>query len=395
MTFSFKITAKDKNSRARAGVITTAHGKMETPYLIPVATRGQIIFLTNSDLEKIKPQALLANTYHLYLLKYKEIKKARGLHNFMNFHRPIFTDSGGFQAFSLGWGKVHGVKKIGFFPEDRKTTENEEERLAIVTEEGVKFKSVYDNSEHFITPEKSMEIQSNLGADIIMAFDECTSPRSNKSYTKKAVDRTHKWAIKSLKNKDPRQALYGIIQGGYFKDLRIKSTKFISSLPFEGIAIGGSLGNTKENMHEVLDWITPLLDNRPRHMLGIGRIDDLFECVARGIDTFDCVDMTRVARHKHLYISPNSGGLQRNKFRIAISKKQYEKDNKPIDKKCTCQTCKSRTRADVYKLFKTDKAKYYRVATVHNVSFMNFLCAEIRASIKQGTFKKLKKEWLG
>ena len=230
--FSFEITAKDKDSKARMGVIKTAHGNIETPYIIPVATKGQIIALKPKDLEMLRIQCLFANTYHLHLNPGdKIIKKFGGLHKFMKFNKPIFTDSGGFQAFSLGFGRVDNIRKIGFFPNKRSLQNNKkEEKYAIITEKGVMFKSVYDKKEHFIDAKKSMAIQSNLGSDIIMAFDECTSPYSNKAYNKKAMERTHRWALESLKYKDKKQSLYGIIQGGQYKDLRLASAKFINSL---------------------------------------------------------------------------------------------------------------------------------------------------------------------
>src|SRR3989344_120002 len=392
--FSFAIIDKDKKTRARTGVIKTKHGKIETPYLVPVATRGNIIALSMRDLAKIKVQALLANTYHLYLLKGdKIVKKKGGLHGLMKFNKPIFTDSGGFQAFSLGIGREINLRKIGFFP-NKRTSKEKGERYSKITEKGVLFKSVYDGSEHFIGPKESMKIQSNLGADIIMAFDECTSPTHTKKEIKESMERSHRWEVESLKYRDKKQALYGIIHGGWFKDLRIKSAKFINSLPFDGIAIGGSLGETKESMYEILDWIMNKIDERPRHMLGIGWIDDIFECVERGIDSFDCVEMTRVARHGNLYIGPKSGGKKENKFRLNISRSIYSKDRKPIDSTCRCSTCKIYSRSELHKLIKNKDLKYGNHATVHNIIFMENLTKKIREAIKKGKFKELKKNWI-
>ncbi|MEK6844070.1 MAG: tRNA guanosine(34) transglycosylase Tgt [Nanoarchaeota archaeon] len=398
--FSFEILAKEKNSRARAALIKTRNGVIETPYLIPVATEGSIRGLTPNHLRELGVQCILANTYHLHLRPGDElVKKVGGLHSFTKFSGPIVTDSGGFQAFSLGLGKEHGASKIGFFPGNKRINDkNKEKKLAVVTDQGVKFRSIYDGSSHFIGPKESMEIQANLGADIIMAFDECTSPFSDYEYTKMANERTHKWAIESLEHHDKNQALYGIIQGGYFEDLRKESTQYIKSLPFEGIAIGGSLGKNKEDMHKILDWITPQLDEeRPRHMLGIGYINDIFECVERGIDSFDCVSLTREARNGRLYVHPESGGNLENKFSINIRNACYASDFSPIDKLCRCPTCKDYNRAELRHLnnVREKNLSYYSLATIHNLYFMLNLMKEIRENIKDGTFNDLKKRWLG
>jgi len=403
MAFTFKITHKDQNSQARTGIIETENGKIETPYLIPVATRAFIIGLTKKDIKELKIQALLSNTYHLHLKPGdKIIKKRGGLHKFMNFKGIIYTDSGGFQAFSLGDAKKLGLSKLSQNLERKKHLEksNSNESLVKITNSGVHFNSIYDGSEHFIDSKKSMEIQSNLGADAIMAFDECSAANKSLAYQKKALERTHAWALKSLNYHDKKQALYGIIQGGNNKSLRVKSTKFILSKKFEGIAIGGSFGDSfgdsKSSMLEVIDWIKPLWlkDKRPRHMLGIGWIDDLFHLVERGIDTFDCVHMTRIARHGNLTVSPSSGGNIKNKFRIKIKKSIFKEDNNKIDRNCNCKTCQVYTRKDMHNLIKKDKMKFGRLATIHNVGFMLQLMENIRQSIKQGTFKELKDYYL-
>ncbi len=405
MTFSFQTIAKNFETQARAGIIKTSHGNIETPYLVPVATRGEIKALSSKDIESLEIQALLANTYHLYLKPGNiEIKNKGGLHNFMKFNKPIFTDSGGFQAFSLGLGKELNIRKIGFFPGEKIPSSNGN-GLVKITEKGVIFKSIYDNTEHFLGPKESMQIQSNLGADIIFAFDECTSPASSKSYIEESMHRSHRWELGSLKYHNKTQALYGIIHGGWFKDLRIESAHYINSLPFDGIAIGGSLGKSKNDMYTILNWIIPELDARPRHMLGIGWIDDLFNCVEQGIDTFDCVEMTRIARHGNLYISPKIGGSLENKFRIDISKQIYESDKTSIDSSCACYTCKNYSRAELRKLYKTmhqdkqnteAKTLYGRLASMHNIHFMLNLTSQIRDSIIEGddNFQKLKDYWL-
>ena len=402
----FEIIAQDSKSRARAGIIKTRRGNIETPYLIPVATRGEIKSLSSEDVEFLQAQCLLANTYHLHLNPGDEkIKQQGGLHNMMKFQKPIFTDSGGFQVFSLGLGKEQSIRKIGFFPGE-KTQITKEKSNGKITESGVVFKSIYPPyKEHFIGPKESMKIQSNLNADIIFAFDECTSPASDEAYIKESMERSHRWELESLEHHNPSQALYGIIHGGWFKDLRLESEKFINSQPFDGIAIGGSLGKSKEDMYEIIDWVIPELDSRPRHMLGIGWIDDLFECVERGIDTFDCVEMTRIARHGSLYITPKAGGSIKNKFRIDIAKSKYKRDNNPIDSSCTCYTCQNYTRSDIRALYKKmcqektreSRLEYGRLATLHNICFTSDLARQIRQTIitGNGEFQKLKQEWLG
>jgi queuine tRNA-ribosyltransferase/7-cyano-7-deazaguanine tRNA-ribosyltransferase len=403
--FSFKITHKQKGNKtlARTGIISTETASFETPYLIPVATRAFIIGLSKKDIKNLKIKALLANTYHLYLKPGdKIIKKKGGLHKLMDFKGPIYTDSGGFQVFSLGEAKESGATKLNTNNQRMKhlERENKDKSLVKITDKGVHFKSVYDNSDHYLDPKKSMEIQSNLGSDAIMAFDEC--PPSNKpySYQLKSLNRTNIWALESLQHHDKKQALYGIIQGGGYKSLREKSAKFILSNKFDGIAIGGSFGDSygdsKKAMLKIMDWLSPLIksDVRPRHMLGIGWIDDIFQLVDRGIDTFDCVHMTRIARHGNLFISPESGGNIKNKFRIKIKASQFKDNKEKIDKTCRCEFCKSYNRKEAHELAKTEKFKFGRLATIHNISFMLSLMEKIRKSIKQNTFPKLKKKWI-
>lgn len=393
--FSFSIQHCDDGTRARSGTIGTSRGNIETPYFVPVATLASVRSLGSDDLDALGTQCTLANTYHLHLKPGDDvIRRLGGLHRFMGFNRPIFSDSGGFQAFSLGYGREHNLNKIGgVFPSGR-NGDGPKENLTKITDEGISFKSLYDGAWHFLDAKVSMEIQSNLGSDIIMAFDECTSPLSDYDYTKKAMTRTHEWARSSLEYHDKRQAIYGIIQGGWFEDLRAESTDFIVSLPFDGIAIGGSLGNCKKDMHQVLDWVIPKLDSRPIHLLGIGDIDDIFECIERGIDTFDCVSPTRIARRGSLYISPESGGCIENKFRIDIKAKGHKEDLKPIDPECKCPTCLRYSRAYLRHLYAAKELTYFRLASIHNLYFMLKLMETIRESIKHGTFKELKDKWL-
>jgi queuine tRNA-ribosyltransferase len=393
--FSFDVLKNDGESRARLGIIRTRHGDIETPYFVPVATSASVRSLSSDDLDILGVKCALANTYHLHLRPGDDVIKGLGdLHGFMGFCRPIISDSGGFQAFSLGYGREHNINKLGGVFPDGRSAAPPRENLAKITEDGVSFKSLQDGAWHFLDAKSSMEIQSNLGSDIIMAFDECTSPLSDYDYTQKAMHRTHEWAVRSLEHHDRRQAIYGIIQGGWFEDLRSESTAFISSLPFDGIAIGGSLGKCKEDMHQVLDWVVPHLDERPRHLLGIGEIDDIFECVLRGVDTFDCVSPTRIARRGSLYISPGSGGRIGNKFRIDIKSPKYRKDSDPIDPACRCPTCKRYSKAYLRHLYVAKELTYFRLASMHNLHFILGLMEEIRESIRLGTLLELKDKWL-
>jgi len=410
---TYEILKQDKETHARLGLIRTRRGDIVTPYLVPVATLASVRALGSDDLAQLGVQCALANTYHLHLKPGDElIRRLGGLHRFMNFPGPLFSDSGGFQAFSLGFGREHNISKIGnIFPQEkerngtsrmglrekkknRQPNDSKNENLTRITDDGISFKSMADGAWHFLDAETSMRIQSNLDSDIIMAFDECTSPLSDYDYTKKAMHRTHDWAVQSLHYYDKSQALYGIIQGGWFEDLRRESTRFIASQSFDGIAVGGSLGNCKQDMHQVLDWVVPMLDDRPRHLLGIGEIDDIFEGVQRGIDTFDCVSPTRIARRGSLFVSPNAGGSPENKFRINIKAAKYRDDELPVDPNCQCLTCRSYSRAYLRHLYDAGELSYFRLASLHNLHFMLRLMEEIRESISAGTFMKLKNKWL-
>ena len=389
----FKITSEDK--KARAGVIKTPHGSFKTPYFIPVATSASVRSLDQKDMKDLKAEVLLANTFHLHLRPGDDlIKKQCGLHNFMNWEKPIVTDSGGFQAFSLGYGMEHGVGKILDFFSDEKPQNNN--KLATINDQGVTFNSPIDGKKIVLTPKTSMQIQNNLGADIIFAFDECTSPLSDKKYTKIALERTHRWAKESLKHhKNKKQALFGIVQGGAYKDLRVNSARYINSLDFPGFGIGGSLGKSKDDMKNILNWTLPLLDkNKPRHLLGIGAIEDIFNSVEKGIDTFDCVAPTRWGRRGHLYISPDEKGNRKNKFRMHIKNSRFKEDKKPIDKACNCYVCKNYSRSYLRHLYTAKELTYFRLASYHNMHFLLRLMEKIRTSIKENSFKKLKRGWL-
>jgi queuine tRNA-ribosyltransferase/7-cyano-7-deazaguanine tRNA-ribosyltransferase len=390
-----KFQVKSQDKKARTGVLKLKHGTVETPELMPVATKATVKALTPEDLKEIGAQIIISNTYHLMLQPNADIiSKFGGLHKFMNWNRPIVTDSGGFQAFSLGLGKEHAVGKMYFPGDDYKHSKPKGESIAKLTDKGIYFRSIYDNSRQFLSPEKSIEIQEKLGADMILVLDECTSPLSNKEYTKKSLERTHKWAKKCLEIHKTDQAIVGIVQGGHWEDLRKTSAKYIGSFDFDGYAIGGSLGKSKKDMHNVLDWVIPYLsENKPRHLLGIGVVEDIFSSVERGIDLFDCVSPTRIARSGFSHIGPPLG-TKKNKFRMKISSIKYRYENKPLDPNCKCKVCKNYSRAYINHLLKTNELLGYNLVSYHNLYFMLELMREIRLTIEENSFLKLKKKWI-
>ena len=390
---NFKVT--NQAGKARTGILKVKHGAVKTPDLMPVATRATVKALSKDDLIEIGAQLLICNTYHLMLQPSEDvIFNMGGLHKFMNWDRPIVTDSGGFQAFSLGLGKEHAVGKM-YFP-GNKSSDNKPrgKSIAKINDKGISFRSVYDNSHQYLNPEKSIRIQEKLGADIILVLDECTSPLSSKQYTAKSLDRTHRWAKECLDLHQTDQALIGIVQGGHWQDLREKSARYISSLGFDGFAIGGSLGKSKQDMHNVLDWVIPHLpDEKPRHLLGIGVVEDIFESVERGVDLFDCVGPTRMARSGFVYIRPPIG-TKKNKFRYRLSANKYRLDEKPLDSNCRCKICRNYSRAYIYHLLKTEELLGYNLISYHNVFFMLELMREIREAIEKANLKKLRKFWM-
>ncbi len=392
----FSITAED--GMARRGVLKVNGKRLDTPAFIPVATLASVRGLDGRDLEEMGVQAVIANTYHLHMKPGDElIREYGGIHRFMSFDGIVMTDSGGFQAFSLGFGKEHGVGKIAnnIFLEGLREVEFRGEKWAYVDDDGVTFRDPLYSRKVRLTPEKSMKIQSNLGSDIIFAFDECTSPLSDYEYTKRAMERTHRWAHRCLESYDKKQKIFGIVQGGEYRDLRIASARFIASLPFHGFGIGGSLGKSKRDMLNILEWVVPELDpERPRHLLGIGGIDDIFESVERGVDTFDCVTPTRWARRGVVFVSPESGGSRRSKFRIHIKRSEFRTDRSPIDRSCDCFVCQTYSKAYLRHLFKASELTFFRLASYHNVYFMMNLMEQIRESVESGTFQELKKRWL-
>ncbi len=317
----------------------------------------------------------------------------------MGYSGPTFTDSGGFQVFSLGFGLEQGVGKINnIFPGEQVSEKivMPRKKLMTIDEDGVNFVSHLDGSRHRFTPESSIDLQQQIGADIILAFDECTSPLHDETYTAQAMKRTHAWAQRSVQawtNRDT-QALYGIIQGGAYKKLRVASTEFIAGLDTPGIAIGGSLGTSKQDMYDILDWSLPILpEDKPRHLLGIGEVEDLFGGSARGIDTFDCVAATRMARNGGTYIHPKNGGNPANKFHINVRSAKFASDDQPLDPGCTCATCQNHSRAYVRYLFASGELLAQRLSTIHNLHFIFTLMSDIRGAINNESLSSLAKQW--
>ncbi|MBI4980133.1 tRNA guanosine(34) transglycosylase Tgt [Candidatus Woesearchaeota archaeon] len=375
--FNFRIKHKAQNSQARTGIISTSHGKINTPAFIPVATQATVKALTPIQLEEIGFEAVLCNTYHLYLRPGAAlVKKMGGLQKFMAWNKPLFTDSGGFQVFSLKNG------------------------LCEVNDDGVTFKSHIDASKHIFTPEKSMQIQRKLGADLIFAFDQCLALNADYETTKKSLERTHAWAVRSLRefkrlNKDKKQALYGIVQGGRFLELRQKSAKFISSLGFDAIGIGSIFGDPKDESRKIVEHTLKFLPpGKPKHLLGIGAVEDIFTYVEMGMDTFDCVLPTRLARVGYIYIRPESGGKPENKFRYRITTSKFKSDKKPLDGHCDCYVCQNFSRAYLHHLFKAEELLSYTLATYHNLYFFARMMREIRESIEKDKFRELKRKWV-
>jgi queuine tRNA-ribosyltransferase/7-cyano-7-deazaguanine tRNA-ribosyltransferase len=384
----FQIEVRHSRSEARVGRLRTPHGEIETPAFVAVATRATVKALSPADLRAVGVQVLIANTYHLYLRPGPEVvAELGGLHGFSGWDGPWMTDSGGFQVFSLGAGKVHGVGKIAsIFPGDdppRPTGPS----LVQLTEEGARFRSVVDGAWVFFSPEEVIRAQRLLGADIILPLDECTSPFHDRAYTQAAMERTHRWAERALQafretrglGPNPDQVLFGIVQGGAYQDLRRRSAQVIAQLGFPGFAIGGSLGRSKEDMLRVIEWtVAELPEEKPRHLLGIGGVEDILEAVRRGIDTFDCAAPTRMARNGSL-LTPSEEG-----FRLNIKNARFRRDGRPIDEGCDCPTCRTHSRAFLHHLLRTGELAYFRLATLHNLRFMVRLLGAIRGAIVQG-----------
>jgi queuine tRNA-ribosyltransferase len=354
MSSQFTFTLDGQSGKARAGTFATPHGAILTPTFAPVGTSATVKSVTPSQLADLQTQLILANTYHLYLRPGDElIADLGGLHEFMSWDKPILTDSGGFQVFSLS-------------------------DINEIDSDGVTFQSHIDGSKHRISPEKSIQIQENLGADLIMCFDECPEPY-NLSYNKEALERTHNWAVRCREAQTRSdQALFGIVQGGIFPDLRIESAKFISSLDFPGNAIGGlSVGETKQEFHQIIDVVTDILPStKPRYLMGVGTPRDIVEGVIRGIDFFDCVHPTRLARHKTAFTRYG---------RLNISRLEYARDSNPLVPDCSCYTCANFSRAYLRHLVKQNEILASTLLSIHNLHILIDLAADLRQAILSDT----------
>ena len=395
--FSFSIVKRLVPS-ARAAVIKTPHGDIETPAFVAVGTKGTVKALTPEQLTLLGSQVVLANTYHLYLTAGDElVRDAGGLHTFMNWQGPLMTDSGGFQVFSLGVAfgahvsKLASEEKISegltFYDEHIATQHG---RLAIIDEEGVTFTSHINGTLHRFTPERSIEIQHNIGADMIFAFDECTSPTADYTYQKEALARTHRWAKRSLEahrqniSAQNKQALFGIVQGGRHEELRRESSKVIGGMHFDGFGIGGSY--VKEDLTTAVQWVCETLpEDRPRHLLGIGEPEDLIEGVLHGVDLFDCVAPTRLGRN---------GAVYTHEGKINLYNAKYIRDFSALDKVCGCSTCAHYTKAYIAHLFRSKEMLAATLASIHNLYFIVELVKDLRESILNGDLLAFKENFL-
>jgi queuine tRNA-ribosyltransferase len=388
----FEIHDRLDGALARTGTITTPHGAIQTPAFIPVGTQATLKSLTPEQLSGVGAQAVLVNAYHLYLRPGHDIiDGAGGVNTFMNWNKPTFSDSGGFQVMSLGVGFKKVIDMTG---DGLPNVTAKKEKLAWIDDDGVRFKSHLDGSMHKFTPELSMQIQHGIGADITFAFDELTTLHHDYYYQIESLDkRTHPWAVRSLaehqrlnaeRSHRPPQALFGVIQGADYEDLRRKSAKFLGGMDFDGYGLGGAL--RKENIGEIVCWMNEELpENKPRHMLGISEPDDIFACIENGADTFDCVSPARVGRNGALY----------TKFgRVNITRAQYKNDFTPFNAECDCYTCTNYTSAYLHHLFNAGELLAKTLATIHNERFIVRLVDDIRASIADGTFFDFKEKFL-
>ncbi|MCX7972486.1 MAG: tRNA guanosine(34) transglycosylase Tgt [bacterium] len=387
--------------RIRLGIIRNWLGQsLETPAFIPVATNASIRALDSISVKNLGINGIFVNTYHMHLSPGEEVvSELGGLHKFMNYDGVIFTDSGGFQAFSLGQAIIDGVGKIAsVFSKEGKRRNKDQQKLAEITDDYIVFKSHIDGRIIKLTPEMSIQIQQKLGSDIMMVLDECTSPLASYEYCKNSMERSCRWALKCYnffkENNIPNQYLYGIIQGGHYYDLRMKSTEFICSLDFDGIAVGGSLGTSKENIAEILSWIVDYLpQDKPRHLLGIGSIPEIFVAIEHGMDTFDCIIPTRYARTGTVFVldSPNFVRDITSKYYKNKESKRYDL---PIDENCQCYTCRNYSVSYLNHLFYVGEICVMTLLTIHNLHFYNTLLKNIRKSIKENKYFEFKQLFL-
>jgi queuine tRNA-ribosyltransferase len=377
----FEIHARDERSRARAGTLRTAHGDVRTPAFVPLATKATVRGLMPTEVEALGFDIVLGNTFHLFLDPGHElIRSFGGLHGFMGWNRPIVTDSGGFQVFSMGHGTVADeVKGRSAFGTQRHG------RVLSIEEDGVTFRSYIDGSQKFMAPETSMEIQAALNSDLALVFDECTPFHVDRDYTARSTERTHRWLDRCLDWHDAHgsseQLVYGIVQGGVLEDLRVESAQAVAASRCDGIAIGGSLGAEKEQMYEVVGWATAVLpEDRPRHLLGIGEIDDLVRGVELGIDTFDCAMPTRLGRHG-MALVPDPG----KRWRVDLAKASWRNSDEPLMDGCPCAACaQGWTRGYWHYLARNRELTGQRLLTLHNLAFVQRVVARLRDGVLSG-----------
>jgi queuine tRNA-ribosyltransferase len=374
---AFEISARDGD--ARAGVIATPHGPVRTPAFVPLASTATVKSLHASEVAELGYDMVLGNTFHLFIQPGHElIAELGGLHEFMGWERPIITDSGGYQVFSMGHGSV---------AEEVKRRRDKRESMVIsIGEDGVRFRSYADGRERFMGPEASMEVQAALGSDIALAFDECTPFHVERDYTARSMERTHRWLDRCVawcaEYAPAGQLLYGIVQGGVYEDLRAESSAYVAGAGVDGIAIGGSLGQDKEQMREVVGWaLDGLPADPPRHLLGIGDVDDLVHAVAAGIDTFDCATPTRLARHGTALVHDPAG-----RWRLDLTKSAHRESREPIDHDCPCPACREHTRAYLHYLTRINELTAKRLLTLHNLTFMERLMSRLRDAIAEGAY---------
>ena len=374
---AFETSARDGS--ARAGVIRTPHGEVRTPAFVPLASTGTVKSLDAPEVAELGFDMVLGNTFHLFIQPGHElIAEMGGLHEFMGWRRPIITDSGGYQVFSMGHGSV---------AEEIKRRRDPRESMVIsIEEEGVRFRSYADGGERFMGPETSMEVQAALGSDIALAFDECTPFHVERDYTASSMERTHRWLDRCVawcrEHAPPGRLLFGIVQGGVYEDLRAESSAYVASAGVDGIAIGGSLGQEKEQMREVIGWsLAGLPEEPPRHLLGIGDVDDIVHAVGAGIDTFDCATPTRLARHGTALVDDPGA-----RWRLDLTKGAHRLSREPIDPDCPCPACREHTRGYLHYLSRAGELTAKRLLTLHNLTFMARLMRRLRAAIERGTY---------
>lgn len=376
---AFEIRARD--GAARAGVLHTAHGAVRTPAFVPLASTATVKSLDAEEVAELGFDMVLGNTFHLFIQPGHElIAELGGLHEFMGWRRPIVTDSGGYQVFSMGHGSV---------AEEVKRRDKRESMIISIGEQGVRFRSYADGRERFMGPETSMEVQAALGSDVALAFDECTPFHVERDYTARSTERTHRWLDRCVawcrEHAPADQLLYGIVQGGVYEDLRAESSAYVADAGVDGIAIGGSLGQDKEQMRDVVGWaLAGLPDAPPRHLLGIGDVDDIVHAVGAGIDTFDCATPTRLARHGTAFVHDPE-----RRWRLDLTKSVHRASREPIEDGCPCPACREHTRAYLHYLSRIGELTAKRLLTLHNLTFMERLMRRLREAIEAGDYARV------